>query len=580
MVTREYWELALKKHQVNRIPGKSAKKRNRRTTKRASALGIGIAATLALTGAPGMGATANQPVQLEPQPEQMVAVAYVEPVTVGLQSGVDAINWESLDFTSQNLVQGLSIGSEKFAGAQNIQGAPVLAPGSTSGLESMFTAQLPSAPMNANRGAPGVLPGNLQLIHPVSSRHITSPYGWRKNPTGSGNQVHIGQDYAIACGSPVYATADGTVIQSVWAGHSGMRVTIDHGNSVRTGYSHNSKLIAKVGDVVRQGQLIALSGTTGNSTGCHVHFEVIINGKWNDPRNFLPVIPGQPNPFINSRNTAITAEPIRNFGTPRADTQGVYDLELVLPDKPNKGSGTAQTSDDSPKSEHMAKPQPTPAKHADKPKPSEQNPEQEAPAKSTEAKPVKPATPKPEKGHKPSPSATPTEQKPSPTPAPKPAPKPSPTPTPAPKPSTKPAPESKPAPTPPAETAPVKESESAPAPKPGASESAKESEASVSVSKTEQSTSEEAAGAAAAQNASSPVEKSSADQSATSKGKASVGTSLKASSNEAKPAADSQKQAASIQSLEIEQATVPAVKQDAPDAIQPKGEESTNEKTK
>lgn len=598
MVTREYWELALKKHQVNRVLGKSAKKRHRRTTKRASALGIGITAALALTGAPGMGATTIQSVQTEPQLEQMVAVAYVEPVTVGLQSGVDAINWESLDFTSQNLVQGLSSGAEKLEGAQNIQGAPVLAPGSTSGLESIFIAQPPSAPMNANMGAPGALPGNLRLIHPVTSRHITSPYGWRNNPTGSGTQVHIGQDYAITCGSPVYATEDGTVIQSAWAGHSGMRVTIDHGNSVRTGYSHNSKLIAKVGDVVKQGQLIALSGTTGNSTGCHVHFEVIINGKWNDPRNFLPVIPGQPNPFINSRNTTITAEPIRNFGTPRADAQGVYDLELVLPDKPNKRTDTAQTSDDSPKSEHTTKPQPTPAKHSDKPKPSVQKPEKEAPAKSHEAKPVKPATPKPEKDHKPSPPAPSTEQKPSPKPSP----------TPVPKPSTKPTQESKPAPAPPAQTTPVKESESAPAPKPEASEEAKDSKTTVSVPKTEQSTIEEAAGAASEQSASNPVEKSSANQSATSKGKTSVGTNLKTSASDAKLAADSPTQSAAIQSLEVEQeaapakavetkkvattaqaeqpvalveqATEPAVKQDGADAVEPKDEESTNGETK
>lgn len=595
----------MKKHQVNRIPGKSAKKRNRRTTKRASALGIGITAALALTGAPGMGATTSVSASTEPQPEQMVAVAYVEPVTVGLQSGVDAINWESLDFTSQNLVLGLSARSEKFEGTQNIQGAPVLAPGSTSGLESIFIGRPPSAPMNANVGALGALPGGLQLIHPVSSRHITSPYGWRKNPTGSGNQVHIGQDYAIVCGSPVYATEDGTVIQSAWAGHSGMRVTIDHGNSVRTGYSHNSKLIAKVGDVVKQGQLIALSGTTGNSTGCHVHFEVIINGKWNDPRNFLPAIPGQPNPFINSRNTTITAEPIRNFGTPRAYAQGVYDLELVLPDKPNKGADTEQPSANSPKVEHTAKPQPTPAKQSDKPdkpKPSSPKPEKETPAKPHESKPAKPANPKPGKDHKPSPPATPvppTEQKPSPKPSP----------TPVPKPSTKPAPESKPAPTPPAETTPVKESESAPPPKSGDSESSNDSKPTVNVPQTEQGTSDKATGAVSTQETSSSVEKSSAELSATSKGKASVGTSLKTSSNEAKPAADSPKQSTVKASLEIEQeaapaktletkkvattvqttqpatlvekATEPAVKkQKAPETIEPTGEETTNGKTK
>lgn len=156
-------------------------------------------------------------------------------------------------------------------------------------------------------GQIGELPGGLQLMHPVTSRRISSPYGWRSNPTGAGNQIHIGQDYPISCGSPVYASEAGTVTVSGWAGHSGMRVTISHGNNVQTGYSHNSKLIVKVGDQVKQGQLIALSGTTGNSTGCHVHFEVIVDGRWHDPRNYLPIIPGQRQAMIDSSRLTVNA---------------------------------------------------------------------------------------------------------------------------------------------------------------------------------------------------------------------------------------------------------------------------------
>ncbi|MBM7767077.1 M23 family metallopeptidase [Glutamicibacter nicotianae] len=156
-------------------------------------------------------------------------------------------------------------------------------------------------------GELGKLPGDLQLMHPVKTRKISSPYGWRANPTGPGNQIHIGQDYPIACGSPVYASEAGTVTVSSWAGHSGMRVTIDHGSNVQTGYSHNSKLIAKVGQRVEQGELIALAGTTGNSTGCHVHFEVIIDGRWHDPRNYLPTIPGQRQAMINSQRLTVNA---------------------------------------------------------------------------------------------------------------------------------------------------------------------------------------------------------------------------------------------------------------------------------
>ncbi|GGJ66831.1 hypothetical protein GCM10007173_27170 [Glutamicibacter ardleyensis] len=156
-------------------------------------------------------------------------------------------------------------------------------------------------------GAIGQLPGGLQLMHPVPTRRISSPYGWRSNPTGAGNQIHIGQDYPISCGSPVYASEAGRVIVSGWHGHSGMRVTIDHGNNVQTGYSHNSKLVAKIGQEVKQGELIALAGTTGNSTGCHVHFEVIVDGRWHDPRNYLPNIAGQPNAMIDSTRLTVNS---------------------------------------------------------------------------------------------------------------------------------------------------------------------------------------------------------------------------------------------------------------------------------
>lgn len=125
------------------------------------------------------------------------------------------------------------------------------------------------------------------LDRPLDSNRITSPFGHRKNPTGAGYMNHSGIDYGVACGTPVKAAASGEVIVSDWAGHSGKRVTISHGNGLETGYSHNSSLIAKVGQKVERGEVIALSGTTGNSTGCHVHFEVITNGQFQNPAGWL-----------------------------------------------------------------------------------------------------------------------------------------------------------------------------------------------------------------------------------------------------------------------------------------------------
>ena len=125
------------------------------------------------------------------------------------------------------------------------------------------------------------------LDRPVNSNRITSPFGFRSNPTGAGTMIHGGTDFGVACGTDVHAAADGIVTLAGWAGHSGNRVMIDHGDGLVTGYSHNTKVLVKVGDKVKRGDLIALSGTTGNSTGCHVHFDVIVNGKFKDPEGWL-----------------------------------------------------------------------------------------------------------------------------------------------------------------------------------------------------------------------------------------------------------------------------------------------------
>ena len=125
------------------------------------------------------------------------------------------------------------------------------------------------------------------LAAPVTTQRITSSFGHRKNPTGPGFMIHSGTDYGVPSGTKVYAAADGVVTVSGWAGHSGNRITLDHGNGLETGYSHNSKLVVKVGQKVKRGDVVALAGSTGNSTGPHVHFEVIVNGQFKDPAGWL-----------------------------------------------------------------------------------------------------------------------------------------------------------------------------------------------------------------------------------------------------------------------------------------------------
>lgn len=191
-------------------------------------------------------------------------------------------------------ITGLKSGTERLGGSGPGPVAQVAEHRAAMTATSSSGVTVPPAPIAASQEIrPAMLRTGLLLEHPVATRQISSAFGWRANPTGAGHQIHIGQDYPIACGSPVRASETGRVIVAGWAGHSGQRVTIDHGSRVQTGYSHNSLLLVSVGEFVVQGQVIALSGTTGNSTGCHVHFEVIVNGQWQNPRNYLPMAGGQ-----------------------------------------------------------------------------------------------------------------------------------------------------------------------------------------------------------------------------------------------------------------------------------------------
>ncbi|WP_298045338.1 M23 family metallopeptidase [uncultured Citricoccus sp.] len=133
--------------------------------------------------------------------------------------------------------------------------------------------------------------------HPVAGPFtLSSAFGWRKNPThvGPTAQFHIGLDYAVACGTPVLAAADGTVVSAGERGTGGLRVDIDHGDGLVTSYRHNSRLLVSPGDRVGRGDAISLSGTTGNSTGCHLHFDTTLEGLYVDPVHLLPEVAGQP----------------------------------------------------------------------------------------------------------------------------------------------------------------------------------------------------------------------------------------------------------------------------------------------
>lgn len=130
--------------------------------------------------------------------------------------------------------------------------------------------------------------GGGKLLWPVpSSSVITSPFGMRYHPILKQSRMHTGIDIAAETGVSIVAAADGQVIFAGYYGGYGYAVIIDHGDGISTLYGHNSALLVKEGDMVERGQVIAKAGSTGLSTGPHLHFEVRKNGVPVDPMDWL-----------------------------------------------------------------------------------------------------------------------------------------------------------------------------------------------------------------------------------------------------------------------------------------------------
>ncbi|MDF2892361.1 MAG: peptidase [Clostridia bacterium] len=124
-------------------------------------------------------------------------------------------------------------------------------------------------------------------IKPVSTR-VTATYGNRKNPfTNRGTEFHKGIDFAGTTGTPIKATGDGVVIFSGWQSGYGKVVIISHGYGITTLYGHNSKLLVEKGDKVKKAQVISKMGSTGRSTGSHLHYEIRVNGRSVNPSSYF-----------------------------------------------------------------------------------------------------------------------------------------------------------------------------------------------------------------------------------------------------------------------------------------------------
>ena len=116
---------------------------------------------------------------------------------------------------------------------------------------------------------------------------LSSPYGYRNHPVHEERKFHTGVDISVPSGSEVKATADGIVSFAGWTVNSGIVVVAEHGHGFSTAYAHNRKALVRVGQRIVRGEVIAMSGSTGVSTGPHVHYEIWRNGRPADPAGFL-----------------------------------------------------------------------------------------------------------------------------------------------------------------------------------------------------------------------------------------------------------------------------------------------------
>ena len=127
------------------------------------------------------------------------------------------------------------------------------------------------------------------LKAPLAAMNVSSPFGFRVSPiTGAAGELHTGIDLTGACSTAVFAAGSGKVVEAGWSPYgSGNRIVVDHGNGMKTTYNHLASIGVALGQPVTQGQQIAGIGTTGASTGCHLHFEVLLNGATVNPSAYF-----------------------------------------------------------------------------------------------------------------------------------------------------------------------------------------------------------------------------------------------------------------------------------------------------
>lgn len=138
-------------------------------------------------------------------------------------------------------------------------------------------------------------------INPVEVMKFSSGFGYRNAPTRGASRNHKGIDIPGPVGTPIYATADGVIGRAQWLGGYGKYVEINHGNAVQTRYGHLSAMNVAPGQSVRKGDILGYMGSTGRSTGSHLHYEVRIAGEAINPTAFLSPLTAESNILLASK---------------------------------------------------------------------------------------------------------------------------------------------------------------------------------------------------------------------------------------------------------------------------------------
>jgi murein DD-endopeptidase MepM/ murein hydrolase activator NlpD len=243
------------------------------------------------------------PVVAKVQPNQFAKVQGVDNVLVRLQTSLDQVERRQMAALSsvedgiesrvrrmRGVITDLGLDMAQLEAATPRSGlggpfVPVKLPADAGAFErQLYRINITRAQMQRLNATLALVPYRKPVIGEVE---FTSGFGVRSDPFLGRPAMHTGLDFRASMGDPVRATANGKVVSSGWAGGYGRMVEIDHGNGLSTRYGHLSEINVKVGDIIKIGQVIGAVGSTGRSTGPHLHYETRIDGDAVDPQKFL-----------------------------------------------------------------------------------------------------------------------------------------------------------------------------------------------------------------------------------------------------------------------------------------------------